>query len=321
LQPQRDPRGAQDQGEGGRVLLRAARLPRAGEPEGDAVLRRPGREAARLLHRRRRRHPEAARGRPGRRAEVGGLLDPQDRERPDRLPVRGLQGHLHLRPLPGPEGLHHLPLQSRRLPGRAGEGEGPGEHHLPLRARGRQRGRAQGQRGSRVRRRDPHRGQPLRRAEGRLLRQVLTPTPATTHTRIPAKDVPMAIRIDKKITGYAVATPEDKAKAAEQPAPAPAASEERGAKVIQMHEKIERPETLVGSTYKLKTPLFEHALYVTINDIVLNAGSEHEHRRPFEIFINSKNMDHFQWIVALTRIMSAVFRKGGDVTFLVEEMK
>src|SRR5690606_23208344 len=71
----------------------------------------------------------------------------------------------------------------------------------------------------------------------------------------------------------------------------------------------------------LKTPLFEHALYVTINDIVLNAGSEHEHRRPFEIFINSKNMDHFQWIVALTRIMSAVFRKGGDVTFLVEEMK
>ena len=131
----------------------------------------------------------------------------------------------------------------------------------------------------------------------------------------------MAIRIDKKITGYAVATPEDKAKAAEQPAPAPAASEDRGAKVIQMHEKIERPETLVGSTYKLKTPLFEHALYVTINDIVLNAGSEHEHRRPFEIFINSKNMDHFQWIVALTRIMSAVFRKGGDVTFLVEEMK
>ena len=62
-------------------------------------------------------------------------------------------------------------------------------------------------------------------------------------------------------------------------------------------------------------------MYVTINDIVLNAGTEHELRRPFEIFINSKNMDHFQWIVALTRIMSAVFRKGGDVTFLVDEMK
>ena len=72
---------------------------------------------------------------------------------------------------------------------------------------------------------------------------------------------------------------------------------------------------------KIKSPLVEHAMYVTINDIVLNAGSEHEQRRPFEIFINSKSMEHFQWIVALTRIMSAVFRKGGDVTFLVEEMK
>ncbi len=88
-----------------------------------------------------------------------------------------------------------------------------------------------------------------------------------------------------------------------------------------MHESVERPETLVGSTFKIKSPLFEHALYVTINDIVLNAGTKHELRRPFEIFINSKNMDHFQWIVALTRIMSAVFRKGGDVTFLVEELK
>jgi hypothetical protein len=88
-----------------------------------------------------------------------------------------------------------------------------------------------------------------------------------------------------------------------------------------MHEKVERPETLVGATYKIKSPLFEHALYVTINDIVLNQGTEYELRRPFEIFINSKNMDHFQWIVALTRIMSAVFRKGGDVTFLVEELK
>jgi hypothetical protein len=93
------------------------------------------------------------------------------------------------------------------------------------------------------------------------------------------------------------------------------------AEVIQMHERVERPDVLVGSTYKIKSPLFEHALYVTINDIVLNQGTPHESRRPFEIFINSKNMDHFQWIVALTRIMSAVFRKGGDCTFLVEEMR
>ena len=88
-----------------------------------------------------------------------------------------------------------------------------------------------------------------------------------------------------------------------------------------MHEKLERPEVLIGSTYKIKTPVSEHAMYVTINDIVLNEDTPNEQRRPFEIFINSKNLDHFQWIVALTRIISAVFRKGGDVTFLVEELK
>jgi len=91
--------------------------------------------------------------------------------------------------------------------------------------------------------------------------------------------------------------------------------------IVHMHERVERPDNLLGSTYKVKTPLTEHALYVTINDIVLNRGTPHELRRPFEVFINSKSMDHFQWIVALTRIISAVFRKGGDVTFLVEELR
>jgi hypothetical protein len=130
----------------------------------------------------------------------------------------------------------------------------------------------------------------------------------------------MAIQINKKITGYNVVKPEDKAAAGASAKPAgPAAPKQ--AEVIQMHESLERPETLVGSTFKIKSPLFEHALYVTINDIVLNAGTKYEQRRPFEIFINSKNMDHFQWIVALTRILSAVFRKGGDVTFIVEELK
>ena len=62
-------------------------------------------------------------------------------------------------------------------------------------------------------------------------------------------------------------------------------------------------------------------MYVTINDILLNEGTPHEQRRPFEVFINSKNLDHFQWIVALTRVISAVFRKGGDTTFLVDELK
>ena len=139
----------------------------------------------------------------------------------------------------------------------------------------------------------------------------------------------MAVKIDKKIKGYAVVTPEDKARDAAAVQGASVSREkvesEAAAKpkadVIQMHERIERPEVLIGSTYKIKSPLVEHAMYVTINDIVLNAGTEYEQRRPFEIFINSKSMEHFQWIVALTRIMSAVFRKGGDVTFLVDEMK
>ena len=130
----------------------------------------------------------------------------------------------------------------------------------------------------------------------------------------------MAIKINKKIKSYNVVLP-DQAAPASVAAPAPVVEEPACAEVIHMHEKVERPEQLIGATYKIKSPLVEHALYVTINDIVLNAGTEHELRRPFEIFVNSKSMEHFQWIVALTRIMSAVFRKGGDVTFLVEELK
>ena len=124
----------------------------------------------------------------------------------------------------------------------------------------------------------------------------------------------MATKIEGKIVDYGVKTPEGAATG-------DAAVPEKKADVIQMHERLERPEMLLGSTYKVKTPLSEHALYVTINDIVLNSDTEHEMRRPFEVFINSKNMEHFQWIVALTRIISAVFRKGGDVTFLVEELR
>lgn len=88
-----------------------------------------------------------------------------------------------------------------------------------------------------------------------------------------------------------------------------------------LSETTERPEILDGRTYKLRSPIYEAALYITINDIVLNPGTVHEHRRPFEIFINSKAMESFQWIVALTRMVSAVFRKGGDVVFIVEELK
>ncbi len=123
----------------------------------------------------------------------------------------------------------------------------------------------------------------------------------------------MAVKIGKKIIGYALVNEESKAKAAEL--------KDLNARVVQIGEPLDRPEKITGSTYKVKTPVTEHALYITINDVVMNEGTPQEHRRPFEIFINSKNMDHFQWIVALTRVMSAVFRKGGDVTFLVEELK
>ena len=143
-----------------------------------------------------------------------------------------------------------------------------------------------------------------------------------------------AIKIDKKISKYRVQKAEDKA-AADATATAVAAAvakfepmvemthdkQGRSSKVVRMTEEVQRPEMLVGSTYKIKTPVSDHAMYVTINDIVLNEGTPYEQRRPFEVFINSKNLDHFQWIVALTRIISAVFRKGGDVTFLVDELK
>ena len=86
--------------------------------------------------------------------------------------------------------------------------------------------------------------------------------------------------------------------------------------VVYMSEPLDRPQALEGSTYKLKWPDSEHAIYLTINDLIVGGR-----RRPFEVFINSKNMEHFAWTVALTRMISAVFRRGGDVSFVVEELK
>ena len=91
---------------------------------------------------------------------------------------------------------------------------------------------------------------------------------------------------------------------------------DQGADVIYMSEPLDRPAALDGQTYKLKWPDSEHAIYLTVNDVVING-----HRRPFEVFINSKNMEHYAWTVALTRMISAVFRRGGDVSFVVEELK
>ncbi len=100
---------------------------------------------------------------------------------------------------------------------------------------------------------------------------------------------------------------------APKPAPKPA---DAGAGIVYMTQPLSRPEELQGKTYKINWPQTEHALYITINDIVQDGRV-----RPFEIFINSKNMEHYAWTVALTRMISAVFRRGGDVSFVVEELK
>ena len=116
------------------------------------------------------------------------------------------------------------------------------------------------------------------------------------------------------VTG-SVLTVSETSDAAPGEVPEPAA-QSAGAEVVYLSEPLERPSTLEGQTYKVKWPGSEHALYITVNDVVI-AG----HRRPFEVFINSKNMEHFAWTVALTRMISAVFRRGGDISFVVEELK
>jgi ribonucleoside-diphosphate reductase alpha chain len=105
------------------------------------------------------------------------------------------------------------------------------------------------------------------------------------------------------------------------PPPVPAASPKpadifEAGGVVYMTQPLSRPEALPGQTYKIRWPESEHALYITLNDIIQDGR-----RRPFEVFINSKNMEHYAWTVALTRMISAVFRRGGDVSFVVEEMK
>jgi len=122
------------------------------------------------------------------------------------------------------------------------------------------------------------------------------------------------------VTGAVLAVRKETPEAqAELPLPSPPAKPtdiyEAGG-VVYMTQPLSRPESLPGQTYKIKWPDGEHAMYITINDVVQDGR-----RRPFEIFINSKNMEHYAWTVGLTRMISAVFRRGGDVSFVVEEMK
>jgi len=125
-----------------------------------------------------------------------------------------------------------------------------------------------------------------------------------------------------EVTGAVLELRKDKGKQAELPLPVPATATAKPADiydaggVVYMTQPLSRPEELPGKTYKIRWPENEHALYITINDIVQDGR-----RRPFEIFINSKNMEHYAWTVGLTRMISAVFRRGGDLSFVVEEMK
>jgi ribonucleoside-diphosphate reductase alpha chain len=127
-----------------------------------------------------------------------------------------------------------------------------------------------------------------------------------------------------EVTGAVLEVKKEKREAKRQPelplpVPAPQAKPadvfEAGG-VVYMTQPLNRPEELPGRTYKIRWPESEHALYITINDIIQDGR-----RRPFEIFINSKNMEHYAWTVGLTRMISAVFRRGGDVSFVVEELK
>ncbi len=123
-------------------------------------------------------------------------------------------------------------------------------------------------------------------------------------------------------------------KAAADPSPVPAAQAElplerparrparpsaadQGGKVHQMFKPLDRPEALPGATYKVRWPESDHAIYITLNDIIDDTGR----RRPFEVFMHSKDTEHYAWTVGLTRMISAVFRRGGDVAFVVEELK
>lgn len=121
------------------------------------------------------------------------------------------------------------------------------------------------------------------------------------------------VKIEQKITGVSLA---------DKPVATPSGEGVTSNIVLQrLNELMKRPEVLSGRTYKLKPPTMDHALYLTINNIVLNPGTPYESHQPFEIFINSKEMESYQWIVALTRLVSAIFRKGGDAVFMIDELK
>lgn len=125
--------------------------------------------------------------------------------------------------------------------------------------------------------------------------------------------------IQKKIVSVSVGgKTEDPAQVYVPPATPPA---EVAARLQVITEQLKRPRVLNGRTYKLTTPLSNSSVYITLNDLPLNVGTEHEALHPFEVFINSRDMQNYQWVVVFTLMVSAIFRKGGDIKFIIEELK
>jgi len=130
------------------------------------------------------------------------------------------------------------------------------------------------------------------------------------------------VKIKQKIVGFSVKKPEDVVDAvdvAESSQKADDAKIDQSHQLEYVHEGIKRPRRLYGETFKIKPPGKDHGLYFTINDIVMNEGTDDEQRYPYELFLNSANMENYPWVIALTRVISATFRKGGNITFLISE--
>ena len=119
-----------------------------------------------------------------------------------------------------------------------------------------------------------------------------------------------AIKIDSAITGFEVI------KDSKEIAKAAPVRD-----LVTMNEYVKRPTNLSAQVYKIKPPSYDQSFYLTISDIILNEGTDNEERRPFEVFINTKNVDSLQWMSALTILISAIFRKGGDYHFMINELK
>jgi ribonucleoside-diphosphate reductase alpha chain len=120
------------------------------------------------------------------------------------------------------------------------------------------------------------------------------------------------------VTGAVLSTAQDSAEESadepQLPLELPRTRETAG--IVYMTRPLDRPDVLAGQTYKIKWQDADHAFYITVNDVEKDGR-----RRPFEVFINSKNMEAYAWTLALTRMISAVFRRGGDVSFVVDELK